>query len=154
NTGATDDLAALAEVCREEGLWFHVDGAFGAWARLVPAVQAQVAGMEQADSIAFDLHKWMYLPFEIACVLIRDAASHRDAFANPASYIAVTDRGVLADGLPFAERGLELTRGFKALKAWMSLKAHGIETLARLIEQNIEQARYLTALINAHADLE
>jgi glutamate/tyrosine decarboxylase-like PLP-dependent enzyme len=154
NNGATDDLAALAQLSREEQLWFHVDGAFGAWARLAPDVQSQVAGMEQADSIAFDLHKWMYLPFEIACVLIRDADVHRDAFANSASYLAVADRGVIAGGLPFAERGLELTRGFKALKAWMSLKAHGIEKFSRLIGQNIQQARYLAALINAHPDLE
>lgn len=154
NNGATDDLAALAGLCRAERLWFHVDGAFGAWARLVPDVQTQVAGMEQADSLACDLHKWMYLPFEIACVLIRDAEAHREAFANSASYLAVADRGVIAGGLPFAERGLELTRSFKALKAWMSLKAHGIEKFTRLIAQNIQQARYLAELINAHPRLE
>lgn len=154
NNGATDDLEALARLCRAENLWFHVDGAFGAWAKLVPDVQSQVAGIEQADSLAFDLHKWMYLPFEIACVLIRDAEVHRDAFAHSASYLAVADRGVIAGGLPFAERGIELTRGFKALKAWMTLKAHGIEQFARLIEQNIRQASYLASLVNAHPNLE
>jgi aromatic-L-amino-acid/L-tryptophan decarboxylase len=154
NNGAVDDLQAVAEICREENLWFHVDGAFGAWARLVPDLKPLVAGLELADSLAFDLHKWMYLPFEIACVLVRDAKVHRDAFAHGASYIAEINRGVIAGGLPFAERGVELTRGFKALKAWMSLKAHGIERFSRLIEQNVRQARYLEGLVNDHPELE
>ncbi len=154
NTGATDDLAALAEFCREEGLWFHVDGAFGALARIVPSLASLVAGIEQADSLAFDLHKWMYLPFEVACVLVRDAKAHRDAFTLTPSYLAETSRGVIAGGLPFAERGLELTRSFRALKVWMSLKAHGINAFSRLIEQNVRQARYCADLIRAHPDLE
>ncbi|MGI9105134.1 MAG: pyridoxal phosphate-dependent decarboxylase family protein [Pyrinomonadaceae bacterium] len=154
NTGATDDLTALAQICREEDLWFHVDGAFGAWAKIVPELQSQVAGLEQADSVAFDLHKWMYLPFEIACVLVRDDKTHRDAFAHSASYIAETTRGVIAGGLPFAERGIELTRGFKALKVWMNLKAYGVEKFSRLIKQNVHQARYLAHLVNEHSDLE
>ena len=154
NTGATDDLEALAELCREEGLWFHVDGAFGALARLVPDLRPMVAGIEQADSIALDLHKWMYLPFEIACVLVRDERAHREAFTRSASYLAETTRGVIAGGLPFAERGIELTRGFKALKAWMSLKAHGVSAFAEIIEQNVDQARYLAGRVNEHAGLE
>jgi aromatic-L-amino-acid decarboxylase len=154
NTGATDNLQALAALCREENLWFHVDGAFGALARLVPSLQPIVAGIELADSIALDLHKWMYLPFEIACVLIRDEEMHRRAFARSASYLAETTRGVIAGGLPFAERGIELTRGFKALKAWMCLKAYGIKTLADMIEQNVQQARYIATLIREHPDLE
>jgi len=154
NTGATDDLAALAKFCREEGLWFHVDGAFGALARIVPSLASLVDGIEHADSLAFDLHKWMYLPFEVACVLVRDAKAHRDAFTLTPSYLAETSRGVIAGGLPFAERGLELTRSFRALKVWMSLKAHGINAFARLIEQNVRQARYCADLISAHSDLE
>ena len=154
NTGAIDDLVALAQFCREEDLWFHVDGAFGALARMVPALASLVAGMEQADSVAFDLHKWIYLPFEIACVLVRDAKAHRDAFTMRPSYLAETSRGVIAGGLPFAERGLELTRSFRALKVWMSFKTHGIDAFARLIEQNVRQARYCAALIEADPDLE
>jgi glutamate/tyrosine decarboxylase-like PLP-dependent enzyme len=154
NTGAIDDLEELAEICREEDLWFHVDGAFGAWARIVPELKNQVAGLEKADSVAFDLHKWMYLPFEIACVLVRDDKTHREAFAHSASYIAGTTRGVIAGGLPFAERGIELTRGFKALKAWMSLKAYGTETFVDLIRQNVEQTQYLAELVTTHPDLE
>lgn len=154
NTGAIDDLVALGQFCREEDLWFHVDGAFGALARIAPSLAPLVAGIEQADSIAFDLHKWIYLPFEIACVLVRDSNAHRDAFTMRPSYLAETSRGVIAGGLPFAERGLELTRSFRALKVWMSLKTHGIDAFARLIEQNVNQARYCAALIEADPDLE
>jgi aromatic-L-amino-acid decarboxylase len=154
NTGATDNLQTLAQICREEDLWCHVDGAFGAWAKLAPEVQAEVAGVEEADSLAFDLHKWMYLPFEIACVLVRDKKMHRDAFVHSANYITGTTRGVIAGGLHFAELGIELTRGFRALKAWMNLKAYGVEQFSRLIQQNVGQARYLAGLVNEHADLE
>jgi len=154
NTGAIDDLAALAKLCREECLWFHVDGAFGALARVVPSLAQLVGGIEQADSLAFDLHKWMYLPFEVACVLVRDAKAHRETFTLTPSYLAETSRGVIAGGLPFAERGLELTRSFRALKVWMSLKAHGINAFSRLIEQNVRQARFCADLIEAHPDLE
>jgi aromatic-L-amino-acid decarboxylase len=154
NTGAVDDLAALADFCRAERLWFHVDGAFGALARLSPALRPLVAGIERADSLAFDLHKWGYLPFGCACVLVRDAGLHRAAFAMSASYLAGSTRGVIAGGLPFADRGLDLTRSFKALKVWLSWKAHGTAALGRLIEQNVEQARHLAARVAAHPDLE
>ena len=154
NTGATDDLEALAALCRKRKLWFHVDGAFGALAHLSPALRASVKGMERADSIGFDLHKWGSLPFECACVLVRDAELHRAAFASTASYIAMSDRGLMAGGIPFSERGVDLTRGFKALKVWMSLTAHGTDRLASVIEQNVEQARRLAARIEAHPELE
>jgi len=154
NTGAIDDLTALAEFCRDEKLWFHVDAAFGALARFAPSLALLVAGIEDADSLAFDLHKWMYLPFEVACVLVRDAKAHRDTFALTPSYLAETERGVIAGGLPFADRGLELTRSFRALKVWMSFKTHGTSAIARVIEQNVEQARYCAKLIEAHSDLE
>lgn len=154
NTGAVDDLEALATLCRVEDLWFHVDGAFGALARLAPSARASVAGLERADSLAFDLHKWMYLPFGVACVLVRDARAHREAFAMSASYLASQERGVIAGGLPFADLGVELSRSFKALKVWMSLKAHGVDAFARLVEQNLAQARHLSRAIDAHPELE
>jgi glutamate/tyrosine decarboxylase-like PLP-dependent enzyme len=96
----------------------------------------------------------MYLPFEVACVLVRDEKAHRDAFSLKPSYLAEASRGVIAGGLPFAERGLELTRSFRALKVWMSLKTHGVNAFSRLIEQNVCQARYCAGLIEAHPDLE
>lgn len=154
NTGAVDDLQALAQICSEEGLWFHVDGAFGALARLSPELAGLVAGIESADSMAFDLHKWMYLPFEVGCVLVRDAEMHRQTFALKASYLPEATRGVTAGGLPFGDRGIDLTRGFKALKVWMSMKAHGVRALAGLIEQNVRQAQYLARLIDSEQDLE
>ena len=154
NTGATDDLAVLAALCRDEGLWLHVDGAFGALAALSPALRPLVAGMEQADSVAFDLHKWMYLPYEVGCTLVRDQAAHRATFAVTPAYLAAFDRGIAAGGFPFAERGVQLSRGFRALKVWMSFKAHGVEAFARLIEQNVRQAAHLVHLITAHPRLE
>jgi aromatic-L-amino-acid decarboxylase len=154
NTGATDDLRALAAIAREEDLWFHVDGAFGALARWSPRLRPMVDGIEEADSIGFDLHKWGSMPFEAACLLVRDAEMHRAAFTATPSYLAETARGVIAGGLPFAERGVDLTRGFKALKVWMSLKAHGVDAIVRLIEQNVDQARQLGERVDAHPDLE
>ncbi|MFL5383175.1 MAG: pyridoxal phosphate-dependent decarboxylase family protein [Longimicrobiaceae bacterium] len=154
NTGATDDLRALAALCREEGLWFHVDGAFGALVRLSDELAPIVAGMEEADSIGFDLHKWMYLPFEAACVLVRDGEVHRDAFSIRASYLSMGERGLTAGGIPFADLGIDLTRNFKALKVWMSLRAHGVRTYARLIEQNVAHALHLAALVEADPSLE
>jgi glutamate/tyrosine decarboxylase-like PLP-dependent enzyme len=141
NSGATDDLNALADLCAERKLWFHVDGAFGALARLVPELAPALKGIERADSLAFDLHKWMYLPFEVACVLVRDRAAHEATFSVNPSYLRDEGRGVIAGGLPFADRGIELTRNFKALKVWMSLKAHGVDTFSRAIALNVEQAR-------------
>jgi glutamate/tyrosine decarboxylase-like PLP-dependent enzyme len=154
NTGATDDLRALAALCREEDLWFHVDGAFGALVRISPQLAPVVDGMEMADSLGFDLHKWMSLPFEVACVLVRDAATHRAAFSMSASYLATATRGVTAGGLPFSELGIDLTRGFKALKVWMAIKAHGVRAHARMIEQNVAQARYLAGLVEDDPSLE
>ena len=147
NSAATDDLDALADLCAEQDLWFHVDGAFGALARLVPDLAPIVRGMERADSLAFDLHKWIYLPYEIACVLVRDRTVHEAAFSVTPSYLSDEGRGVIAGGLPFADRGVELTRSFKALKVWLSFKAEGVDKFARVIAQNVEQARRFAARV-------
>ncbi|HTG51004.1 MAG TPA: pyridoxal-dependent decarboxylase, partial [Gemmatimonadales bacterium] len=154
NTGATDDLQALASICREESLWFHVDGAFGAFAAMVPSLRASVAGMEQADSIAVDLHKWGYLPFEVGLVLVRHPDVHRATFAISSSYLDATPRGIVAGGFPFADLGVQLSRGFRALKVWMSLKAHGSDAWGRLVEQNVAQARHLRDRVLAEPRLE
>lgn len=154
NTGAIDDLESLADIAQQHGTWFHVDGAFGAWARISPALKPLVAGLERADSIGLDLHKWVYLPFGTACVVVRDAEAHRAAFASTASYLTVSERGVTAGGLPFANLGIDLTRNFKALKVWMHFKAHGVRQIARLIEQNVEDIRYLVQRINDAKELE
>jgi glutamate/tyrosine decarboxylase-like PLP-dependent enzyme len=132
-SGATDDLNGLADFCAERGIWFHVDAAFGAFLKLSAQHRHLVDGLERADSVAMDLHKWMSLPFEIACLLIRDETAHTATFAKTPSYLAQFDRGVMAGGLPFADRGMDLSRGFKALKAWVCLKAYGVESFAAAI---------------------
>jgi glutamate/tyrosine decarboxylase-like PLP-dependent enzyme len=154
NTGATDDLRALAEVCRQEQLWFHVDGAFGALAALAPKLRSIVAGLELADSVAVDLHKWGYLPFEVGLALVRHPEAHRATFATASSYLDAAPRGIVAGGFPFADLGVQLSRGFRALKVWMSLKAHGADAWGRLIEQNVAQARHLRTRIEAEPRLE
>jgi len=156
NTGSVDDLNALADLCKREKLWFHVDGAFGAWARLSPKAKSAVAGIELADSLALDLHKWMYMPYEIGCVLVREEKHHRRAFSLTPDYLAhgEGERGVTGGDLPwFSDYSYELSRGFRALKAWMSIKEHGSRKYARIIQQNIDQALYLGKLVEASPEL-
>jgi len=150
NTGAIDDLVALADICQEENLWFHVDGAFGAWAAIAPESKHLVAGMERADSLAFDLHKWMYLSYDIASVLIRDEESHRQAFSLTPTYLAHgdRDRGLTGVDIPWqSDYGFQLSRGFPSLKVWMTLKEHGVRKFGRVIQGNIDQAHYLAGLV-------
>lgn len=157
NTGAIDNLNGLADICNEEGLWFHIDGAFGAWTAIAPKSKHLVIGMERADSLAFDLHKWMYLPYPLGCILIRNADEHRRTFSLTPTYIAhgVGDRGLTGIDVPwFSDYGFELSRGFHALKAWMTLKEQGVEKFGRLIQQNIDQAHYLAQLVETSPQLE
>lgn len=154
NTGATDPLNALADLCADEGLWFHVDGAFGALAALSPQLRHIVQGMERADSVAFDMHKWMYLQYEVGCTLVRDAEAHRAAFALTPHYLEHTTRGIGGSDMWFSDYGVQLSRGFRALKVWMSIREHGIDKFGRLILQNVEQARYLQSLVAGTQELE
>jgi glutamate/tyrosine decarboxylase-like PLP-dependent enzyme len=155
NTGATDDLSALADVCEAEDLWFHVDGAFGALVALSGEYAHIVRGMERADSLAFDLHKWGYLPFDIACTLVRRDADLVSTFSVQAAYLEVETRGATANlGFYFADRGVELSRSFKALKAWMSLRATGTELWGLHIARNIKQMQRFAGLVEAHPSLE
>jgi aromatic-L-amino-acid decarboxylase len=157
NTGSIDDLDALADICQHQDLWLHVDGAFGAWAALAPGARHLVSGMERADSLALDLHKWMYMPYEIGCVLVRREGDHRKAFSLTPAYLAHGEGGLGLTGGDltwFSDYGFQLSRGFRALKAWMSLKEHGVRKYGRLIQQNIDQARYLAELIDAAPELE
>jgi aromatic-L-amino-acid decarboxylase len=157
NTGSIDDLPGLADFCEREGLWFHVDGAFGAWAAIAPASRHMVAGMERADSLAFDLHKWMNLTYPVGCVLVRDAQAQLRTFSLTPSYLAhgEGERGLTGVDVPWlSDYGFELSRGFKALKVWMALKEHGVDKFGRVIQQNIDQARYLAGLVTATPELE
>ncbi|RWM96537.1 MAG: amino acid decarboxylase [Mesorhizobium sp.] len=153
NTGAIDDLQALARLAAQEDLWFHVDGCIGALIAIAPENSHRVAGIEQADSIALDPHKWLHAPFEVGCALVRDASAHRNTFAVTPEYLESTPRG-LASGQWLHDFGLQTSRGFRALKVWMALKQHGVEKFGRLIDQNIAQGHYLGALIEAEPLLE
>lgn len=154
NTGAVDDLQALADLCRREGLWFHVDGAIGAVAVLAENLRPQLAGIELADSIALDLHKWMHVPFEAGCALVRDAESHLKTFTLTPEYLAHEDRGIAGGQIWFSDLGLQLSRSFRALKVWMSIKEHGLDRFGRMIARNAEQARYFAELVEKEPNLE
>jgi glutamate/tyrosine decarboxylase-like PLP-dependent enzyme len=154
NTGAIDDLDALARFCREQGLWLHVDAAFGGLAVLVPEYRPRLAAIAQADSLAFDFHKWLHVPYDAGCVLVKDAAAHRAAFSSRRDYLASAQRG-LAGGDPwYCEYGPELSRGFRALKVWFTVKAHGVDRLAASIARNCRQARWLADEISIRDDLQ
>jgi aromatic-L-amino-acid/L-tryptophan decarboxylase len=154
NTGAVDDLNAIADICARENMWFHVDGAFGALISLSPKLRPLISGMERADSIAFDFHKWMYTQYDAGCALIRSEKAHHDSFRVPSSYLSHFERGVASGDAWFGEYGVELSRSFRALRIWMSIKEHGIDKYRRLIEQNVAQARHLAELIDSNAELE
>lgn len=154
NTGAIDPLNQLADIAQREKMWFHIDGAFGSLAAVSPELRPLVSGLDRADSIAFDLHKWMYMPFEVGCVLVRDKETHRLAFTLTPEYLAHFERGAASGSHWFNEYGPQLTRGFRALKVWLSIKEHGIAKYGRLIKQNVDQCRYLTWLIEASPELE
>lgn len=154
NTGAIDPIVELLEISRAYGLWLHVDGAYGALAKLDPIYASALRAIEEADSLAFDLHKWLYVPYEVGCTLIRDAKKHRDSFAITPNYLLQEKRG-LSGGLDSINNyGFELSRGFKALKVWMSIKEHGRAKYAAMIAQNNRHAAYLAALVEQNPYLE
>lgn len=154
NTGAFDNLSEIAELALQERLWFHVDGAFGAWARIADSPWRDlVHGIERADSLAFDFHKWMSVPYDAGCVLIRDERIHRAAFAERPAYLAGA-RGLAAGDRWPCDYGIDLSRGFRALKVWLTLRHYGIERLGRMITKNCEAARYLGGLIQKSAVFE
>ena len=150
NTGAIDDLEAISRVCKDEDLWFHVDAAFGAWAMLSETHRDKVKGLGLADSVAVDLHKWMYMPYGIGFALVRSRVDHLNTFSMQPPYLG-TDEVMdywLSDLTP------ELSRGFRALKAWMMIKEQGADKFGRLIQQNIDQANYFGELVSDSPKLE
>ncbi len=152
--GAIDDLAALSALCREEKLWFHVDGAYGALGVLSPALAPRLAGLENANSIALDFHKWGQVPYDAGFLLVRDHQRHLDAFAAPAAYLRRETRG-LAAGSPWpCDLGPDLSRGFRALKTWFTLKAFGTEKLGAMIERTCQLAHDLEMKVLSEPRLE
>jgi glutamate/tyrosine decarboxylase-like PLP-dependent enzyme len=154
DVGAIDDLTALARVCRDRKLWFHIDGAFGALGVLAHDLAPRLAGIEQADSIAFDFHKWGQVPYDAGFLIVRDGTQHRAAFASPAAYLRRETRG-LAAGSPWpCDFGPDLSRGFRALKTWFTLKVYGTERLGAVISRTCALARYLESRVRAEPKLE
>jgi glutamate/tyrosine decarboxylase-like PLP-dependent enzyme len=154
NTGSIDDLEALAELCEREGLWFHIDGAIGALVPLAPEHKHLMKGIERADSIAMDLHKWLHVQFEAGVALVRRELDHRQTFSLTPAYLSHTERGLAGGSVWFSDYGLQLSRSFRALKAWLSIKEHGLAKFGQLIDQNIAQAHYLAGLIQSSPTLE
>lgn len=154
DVGAIDDLTELAALCRREELWFHVDGAFGALGVLSPVIAPRLVGIESADSIAFDFHKWGQVPYDAGFLLVRDGELHRQTFAAPASYLRGEVRG-LAAGSPWpCDFGPDLSRGFRALKTWFTLKTYGTDKLGSVVARTCALAKYLEARILAEPSLE
>lgn len=152
-TGAIDPLAAIADVCARRELWFHVDGAYGGVAALVPELRAQFAGIERADSIAFDPHKWLYTPHSGGAIVVRDAQTLADAFAVHPTYIH-EDKELTGAGIDLLTLGPQFSRGFQALKIWVSLVAHGWSAYERRIAHDVALARYLHDLARARPEFE
>ncbi|MFZ0790847.1 MAG: pyridoxal-dependent decarboxylase [Chromatiaceae bacterium] len=156
NTGAFDDLNALADLAQKEGMWFHIDGAFGAWVKISRSHRHLVEGMERADSLAVDFHKWMNVPYSVGCALIKDRRAHFSTFAygHEAEYIK-SAFDLSEDQLTNPHNlALPLSRNFSSLKVYMLLRAYGKGKYRRLIQQNLDQAHYLEELIVADAELE
>jgi glutamate/tyrosine decarboxylase-like PLP-dependent enzyme len=152
--GAIDDLKAVADLCREEGIWFHVDGAFGALAILSPELAPLLRGIELADSIALDFHKWGQVPYDAGFLMVRDGERHRQAFAQPAAYLSREARGLAAGTVWPCDLGPDLSRGFRALKTWFTLKTFGTDRLGEVIARSCALAKYLETRVLAEPRLE
>lgn len=154
DVGAIDDLAALADLAQAEGLHFHVDGAFGALGVLAPSIAPRLAGLERADSIAFDWHKWGQTPYDAGFLLVRDPELHRATFAADAHYLRRAERGLAGGDWWPCDYGPDLSRGFRALKTWFTLKTYGAAALGAAIEGTCALARELAVRIQAEPELE
>jgi glutamate/tyrosine decarboxylase-like PLP-dependent enzyme len=154
NTGAIDPLDEIAELCRRESLWFHADGAYGAMAVLSRELAPLFAGLERADSIAADPHKWLYVPYEAGAALVREPGRLAATFRKFPEYLASDRESPFPGPAWFAERGVELSRGFKALKVWMGIEVHGTRAYARAIENDVALARFLSREVDRRPDFE
>jgi aromatic-L-amino-acid decarboxylase len=152
--GAVDDLAALADFAAAEGLWFHVDGAFGAIAALAPKLRPLLAGIERADSVAFDFHKWAQVPYDAGCIVVRDASRQLETFGAEAVYLRREQRGLAGGGVWPCDLGPDLSRGFRALKVWMTLSVYGADRIGAIAQQTCDLAAMLAARVDREPALE
>ncbi|MDQ6624901.1 MAG: pyridoxal-dependent decarboxylase, partial [Verrucomicrobiota bacterium] len=152
-TGACDPIAAMRAVADRYDLWLHVDGSYGGFATLAPSVHALFNGMDQADSISLDPHKWLYLPVDCGCVLYRDAAAARATFVHDAEYTRVLPQQA-DEAFAYWDYGPELSRRFRALKVWLTLEVVGLRAFRESIEKDLACARHLESLVRASDDFE
>ncbi|HEV2399214.1 MAG TPA: pyridoxal-dependent decarboxylase [Candidatus Sulfotelmatobacter sp.] len=150
-TGAIDPLARIADIAHEHGLWFHIDGAYGALAAI--AEPEKFVGMNRADSISLDPHKWLYQPLDCGCLLYRDSQAGQKAFSHSGDYARTLSADPI-EGFAFFEESLELSRRFRALKLWLSLRYHGLAAFRESIRKDLRQARHLAELIRGEPELE
>ena len=149
STGAVDPLQELSRVCKEEGLWFHVDGAYGGFAAGVPGAPSDLEALAEADSVAVDPHKWLYAPLEAGCILVRRPEALRDAFSYRPPYYHFG-----FEATNYVDYGLQNSRGFRALKVWLGLQQAGRDGYRRMIAQDMALARHLHVLAERHPELE
>ncbi len=154
DTGAIDDLVALADVARRERLWFHVDGAYGALGLLSPTIAPRLRGLERSDSVAFDFHKWGQVPYDAGFLIVRDGARHLATFSAPAAYLRRDGRGMAAHSPWPCDLGPDLSRGFRALKTWFTLKVLGLDALGAMIDRTCAIAAHLAARVERTPALE
>ncbi len=154
NTGAIDPLERISEIAAKEGLWFHVDGAIGAMAAFSPKLRPLLRGIETSDSVALDFHKWGQVPYDAGFLLVRDGAAHKQAFATPAAYLERADRGLAAGETWPCDLGPDLSRGFRALKTWMTIETLGADRIGDAILANCELAQYLAEKVRRSAMFE
>jgi len=154
NTGVVDPLAAIADIAAARGLWFHVDGAYGAVAAALPELAERYRGIERADSVATDPHKWLFVPYEAGATLVRDPATLRAAFALRPEYLQLEEDGYLQGPVWPSDMGPQLTREFRALKVWAVMQAVGLAGYRRLWRNDIAVAQEISRLARAHPKLE
>ncbi|MEW6745621.1 MAG: aminotransferase class V-fold PLP-dependent enzyme [Planctomycetota bacterium] len=143
NTGSIDPLVEVAAICERHGIWLHVDGAYGGFAAITPEGRSKLAGMERADSLTLDPHKWLYSPMGTGCILVRDRARLEQAFASQAAYL----RDIPRDEVNFHERGPELSRPGRVLAVWMLLRSAGLHQVSEQISHDLRLARRAAELI-------
>jgi glutamate/tyrosine decarboxylase-like PLP-dependent enzyme len=152
-TGAIDSLAEIGKIAREHDLWFHIDGAYGAPAAMIGERRPAFAGLELADSVSLDPHKWLYTPVDCGCLLLRDASAARKTFTAEADYVKVHESAEI-ESFAFWDYGIELSRRFRALKVWLTLKYYGAQRIAEAIADDIAMANYMAQCVDGDSQLE
>ena len=155
NTGAIDPLDAIKDICRQYNMWFHVDAAYGGFVAISSEHKSLIKGIAQADSVVVDPHKWLFIPYDVGCVLVKDPKKMKKTFSYPTDYIALDKKKKLSnDEIDFADYSIELSRSFRALKIWMSLKQYGIRRYEKIINQNMKLIEYWQELIKNSQDFQ